>query len=59
MQCERCGETYGRRDVGATKDFCGTCIFIHGPTPSDDLLHKKTAQPSKIVESKEELTEVG
>jgi hypothetical protein len=58
MQCERCGESYSRRDTGATKDFCGTCTFINGPTPSDNLLHKKTAQSSKIVEPKEETTEV-
>jgi hypothetical protein len=58
MQCERCGENYSRRDAGATKDFCGTCIFIHGSTPSDNLLHKKTAQSPKIVEQKEETTEV-
>jgi hypothetical protein len=58
MQCERCGETYGRRDVGATKDFCGTCIYIHGPTPDDNLLRKKTAQPPKITKP-DELTETG
>jgi hypothetical protein len=58
MQCDRCGENYGMRDALATKDFCGTCIFIHGPTPSDNLLHKKTAQPSKVIEQKEETAEI-
>lgn len=52
MKCERCGETYNKRDAGATKDFCGTCIFIHGPTPDDNLLHKKVAQSLIITEQK-------
>lgn len=58
MQCERCGESYSRKDAYATKDFCGTCVFIHGPTPSDNLLRKKTAQPSKNTEQKEETFKV-
>lgn len=41
MQCDRCGETYRRKDTNATKNFCGTCISINGPDPDDNLLRKK------------------
>lgn len=56
MQCDRCGETYRRKDTNATKNFCGTCISINGPDPDDNLLRKKTPQPVKTTESEDDLT---